>query len=81
MKKFTDSQIKSMIPTVTLRGEKPVTMVWLPQADAIRAMKVVEESKDALWQAEVDRLNATIDELRERLRLTKVMQNVGYNPL
>lgn len=78
MNKFTTQEIKQLIPTVTIRGEKPVHMQWLTQTDAITAMRNVETARDDLWQAEVLRLNERIDELQERIRRMKVSLNNDY---
>ena len=35
---LTDEEVQSCIPTVALKGQDPVTMAWLKQADAIKAI-------------------------------------------
>lgn len=39
---LTDDEVQACIPTVTIKGEKPVPMVWLKQADAIKAIRSAE---------------------------------------
>ena len=67
---MTDEEIKALIPTVTLRGQKPVTMAWLKQPDAIIAMRNVE----AVKEREIEALKKQIDDLRERIRLMRVFE-------
>lgn len=78
MNKLSNAEIKALIPMVTIRGHKPVTMCWLIQTDAIQAMRNVEDARDTLWRAEVQRLNERIDELNERIRRMKVTLNNDY---
>lgn len=41
---LSDEEAQACIPTVTLKGEKPVPMVWLKQADAITAIRSAEQA-------------------------------------
>jgi len=39
---LTNAEIKALLPTITLRGEKPKKQVWLTQAEAIIFARAVE---------------------------------------
>ena len=67
--KLTPDQLKELLPTVTIRGEKPTPMIWLTQADALTAMRNVERIKNE----EIAALEEKIDMLRNNARMTRLI--------
>ncbi len=68
IKELTDDELRGLLPTVTLRGQKPVPMAWLKQPDALIAMRNVERLKNE----EIAALKEQIEMLHTRVRMTRL---------
>lgn len=78
---LSDEEAQACIPTVTLKGEKPVPMVWLKQADAITAIRSAEQAVRAKlgagvgWIACEDQMPEPGTECLVRVKVLSPKQN------